>query len=215
MTRLISLLLLVTLLIPACSIPDDGDEDRFSGSILNMPADALKALRGWSANRYTAGYINGLGRGNNTRIVSVNCEGAGRTMINSRMVLDCLNEDQVLTYMMCLKKILAEIQDSDFGALGLCELDNDWAVGYAPDDLPDECDPERNDAERIFDTLTSLKAPPPLWVQTILFGAGLFAAANILCPLADKGPVLPDWGCPSSPFESSPPPQGAGSGGDR
>jgi hypothetical protein len=173
--------------------PDGGDMARLEQQIAGIPSSALLELKVWAANRYTAGYLHGQANGNRwKKIGTIYCPGAAGKDVHLHEALDCLNSFQTLTYAACLTRILNAHQDSPDGATTgePCHWHDVFTPGYAPDELPGECEPESVDAERIV--LALLGPPPPLEIQMLFFGAGLFGASGALCPLAA-------WGCPDDP----------------
>jgi hypothetical protein len=212
--------LILSMTPTACSIPDPGDWSDLEAAVGAMPLSQQRTLRRFGANRFGQGLLSNLK--SNKRIGSFDCyedmEDTSKFRvqhITAGQMMACLVRSFTDTWETCAAAIIMSTVDRlksenlRKGASTTPDCSDADSIAWEDGFDPAEQKLLSEDTQSIGDSLRIiLPEPPPLEIQMMFAGAGLFGPAGILCPLAK-------WGCPDTP--NGPPGQNPGEsppGGD-
>lgn len=197
-----AMVIALSLLIVACSVPDGDDIKRLTDTIAGWPSAVKAKTIRYAMNRRAIEWL--MTRPQNEEIGRVNChraEDGSLVEVSVRVVEDairCLLENPALIYVECVENLTsrtAELANGEakrtlaekFGELKDCydETPFVYQSEYVEDDL---VEPSSWTDEDIARALISIPGPLP--------GGPVPGMLPVLCPLAEDPE---SWGCPGSP----------------
>ncbi len=203
------LMALLIVCVSACSVPTDARWDEFVEWLSKQTGSNAERLRNYAAARATIAWLESKGR--DIKVAGADCVDRdngnvfGSVDVTAGDVIDeCLDSGssqeqyefcvETVAFLRCrdlavrLGVYSQERVDDEELASPVHDEAPTYTPGFAPDELPPECDPDKIQGDEMARAIVGSPKPDEE-ILRILSAAGLIGRFAILCPLAAG------WGC--------------------